>query len=228
MRVLTAQPTRAAQGTRVSVPLSAAARERVSRALAEGGVMAYPTETSYALGGNALHAGLVEAIYRLKGRERGKSLLVLVDGAAHLSPWVRDVPAAARLLMERFWPGPLTLVLWAGPALPAHLPDARGTVAVRWSPHPVVAELLRLGGTPLIGTSANRSGAPALHSAQAVLDAFPAEPLLAIDGGATAGGPPSTVLDATVWPFALVRAGAVPVAALRTALAAAHPGAGPS
>jgi tRNA threonylcarbamoyl adenosine modification protein (Sua5/YciO/YrdC/YwlC family) len=120
--------------------------------------------------------------------------------------------------MEALWPGPLTLVLRAGPALPRHLPDDRGTVAVRWSSHPVVADLLKLGGVPLIGTSANVSGTDALHDAYAVLDTFPLEPILAIDGGPTSGGPASTVLDMTVIPFAVVRLGAVPLSTLRAVL----------
>lgn len=212
-----------AAAERLTAPLAPPARERIRQALAAGRVIAFPTETSYALGGNALSAALVDAVYRLKGREPGKALPLLVDGAADLSRWVRDVPAAARALMVAFWPGPLTLVLRAGPELPAHLPDARGTIAVRWSPHPLVGELLALGGVPLIGTSANPSGTASLHTAEAVLRAFPGEPMLAVDGGPTPGGPASTVLDATVRPFALVREGAVPAAAIRAALSRAFP-----
>jgi L-threonylcarbamoyladenylate synthase len=213
---------------RLTLPLTEAARARVRRALEAGEVLTFPTETSYALGGNALSAALVAAVYRLKGRERGKPLPLLVDGAAGLERWARAVHPAAGVLIERFWPGPLTLVLRAGPALPAHLVDERGAVALRWSPHPAVAELLALGGVPLIGTSANRSGTPALHSVDAVLRAFPGAPLLALDGGPTSGGAPSTVLDATVVPFAVVREGAVSVAKLRAALAGVHPAAAPA
>ena len=213
---------------RISPPFTPRQRDAIRRALEWGRVMTYPTETSYALGGNALSAKVVEAIYRLKGRERGKRVLLLVDGSGDLSPWVRDVPEAARALMRALWPGALTLVLRAGADVPAHLKDERGTLAVRWSPHPVIAELLALGGVPLIGTSANRSGAPALNDADSVLRAFRAEPLLAIDGGAAAGGPPSTVLDATVLPFRIVREGALPRARLRERLASAFPDAVPA
>lgn len=200
----------------------------IRRALESGRVMAYPTESSYALGGNALIPALAEAIYRLKGRAGDKRLLLLVDGSGDLSRWVRDVPDAARMLMRALWPGPLTLVLRAAPRLPAHLPDERGAIALRWSPHPLIAELLAVGGVPLIGTSANVSGTPPLNDAAAVLRAFPAEPLLAIDGGPTAGAPPSTVLDTTVYPFRIVREGAVSRARLREALAPAFPDALPA
>jgi L-threonylcarbamoyladenylate synthase len=213
---------------RIAPPFNADHRSTIRRALERGRVMTYPTETSYALGGNALSPGLVDAIYRLKGRERRKRILLLVDGSGDLSPWVRDVPDAARVLMRVLWPGPMTLVLRGGPDLPAHLTDERGAIAVRWSPHPVVAELLAVSRVPLIGTSANRSGAPSLHDADSVLRAFRTAPLLAIDGGPTRGGPPSTVLDATVSPFLIVREGALSRTRLREAVASCCPDAFPA
>jgi L-threonylcarbamoyladenylate synthase len=202
----------------VTPPFGAPQRALLRQALREGRVLTFPTETTYALGGNALLPALVQSIYRLKGRDRDKPMLLLVDGSRGLADWVGGVPPGAAPLMERFWPGPLTLVFRAGPGLPPHLPDARGTVALRWSPHPLVAELLALGGAPLIGTSANRSGTPELTSAQAVLAAFPGEPILAVDGGPAPGGLPSTVLDVTERPFHVVRVGAVPVGEIRAAL----------
>jgi L-threonylcarbamoyladenylate synthase len=214
-------------GEVVASPFDAAARERIRNALSTGRVMTYPTETSYALGGNALSADLVDAIYRLKGRERGKSLLLLVDGAQDLRRWVHKVPPPVQSLIDAFWPGPLTLVLPASHDLPAYLSDSRGTIAVRWSSDPLVAELLALGGVPLIGTSANLSGTPALHAAQHVLHTFLTEPLLAVDGGPTSGGAPSTVLDTTVHPFALVREGAVPLDAIRAVLESQFPAESP-
>ncbi len=203
-------------------PFSSAQQALLRQTLRDGGVMTFPTETSYALGGNALSSTLVERIYRLKGRDPAKPMLLLADGSRGLADWVGGIPPGADVLMERFWPGPLTLVFSAGPGLPFHLPDTRGTVALRWSPHPIVAELLALGGVPLIGTSANRSGEPSLVSAQSVLAAFPGEPILAVDGGLTAGGLASTVLDVTVRPFRIVRPGALSAAAIRAALAPAY------
>lgn len=187
-------------------------------ALQAGEVMAYPTETSYALGGNALVPELTEAVFRLKGRPPDKALLLLVDGGAGLAGWVRSVPPVAEALMEHFWPGPLTLVFQAGPSMPPHLHDERGTVALRWSPHPLIGALLRLGGVPLIGTSANPSGRSALHSVDDVLAAFPSGVALALDGGHTSRGLPSTLVDTTVQPPAVLREGAIPRAALQVAL----------
>jgi L-threonylcarbamoyladenylate synthase len=211
----------------VAPPFGAVQREAIRQALHTGRVMTYPTETSYALGGNALSASLVESVYRLKGRNREKPMLLLVDAREGLQDWVGGIAPGAELLMQRFWPGPLTLVFHAGPSLPYHLPDARGTVALRWSPHPLVAELLAIGGVPLIGTSANRGGQPNLYTAQAVLQAFPGEPLLAVDGGPTAGGGTltggllSTVLDVSVRPFRLVRQGVISREAIAETLGAA-------
>jgi L-threonylcarbamoyladenylate synthase len=100
-------------------PFSAEDRTAVSRALAEGRLMTYPTETSYALGGNALDERLVERVFALKGRARKKAILLLVDGSAGLGDFARDVAPAALRLMEAFWPGPLTLVFHAAPGCPA-------------------------------------------------------------------------------------------------------------
>jgi L-threonylcarbamoyladenylate synthase len=188
--------------------------------------MAYPTETSFALGGNALLPETAEAVYGLKGRPRDKALLLLVDGSDGLAGLAAEVPAAARRLMERFWPGPLTLVVRAGPALPPRLADERGTVALRWSSHPVTAELLRLGGFPLIGTSANRSGRPSLYTVEAVLATFPEGIALAVDApcgpgraGASPGTSlPSTLVDVTVSPPRILREGAISAQAVAAAL----------
>lgn len=202
----------------VRYPWHEADAAQLRSALREGAVMTYPTETSYALGGNALLPEATAAVFALKGRPREKAVLLLVDGSDGLTGWVREVTPTAAALMEHFWPGPLTLVFAAGPNLPPHLVDERGTVALRWSPHAVIAALLRLGGAPLIGTSANRSGGPPLHTVDDVLGAFPEGVHLAVDGGRTSGGPPSTLVDTTVAPARVLREGAVPRVALQAAL----------
>jgi L-threonylcarbamoyladenylate synthase len=202
----------------VRYPWDATTAAELRQALHAGAVMTYPTETSYALGGNALLPEVTAAVQALKGREETKALLLLVDGAEGLTGWVREVTPAAAALMEHFWPGPLTLVFEAGPTLPPHLADARGTVALRWSPHPLVAALLRLGGVPLIGTSANASGAPPRHTVGDVLAHFPRGLALALDGGRAPGGAPSTLVDTTTAPPRVLREGAVPRAALQAAL----------
>jgi L-threonylcarbamoyladenylate synthase len=204
--------------TRLVPPFSDNARRTLVRALTRGAVMTYPTETSYALGGNALDSELCAKVIALKGRAEGKALLLLIGSENAVGGFASEVHPAARVLMGRFWPGALTLVFQASPNAPPHLVDARGTIALRWSPHPVPRELLEIGGVPLIGTSANRAGEPALCSASEVLAAFPGAITLAIDGGLAPGGAPSTVLDTTVVPFRILREGALPKARIQATL----------
>lgn len=179
--------------------------------------MTYPTETAYALGGNALAPGVADAVFRLKGRPRDKALLLLIGGREGVERLTREVAPAAEALMARFWPGALTLVFHAGPGLAPHLADRRGTVALRWSSHPSTEALLRLAGDPLIGTSANLGGAPNPLSLAEVLTSFPWGLDLAVDGGAIAPGPPSTLLDTTVTPFRLLRRGVISLESLQQA-----------
>ena len=181
-------------------------------------MLTYPTETSYALGGNALDPALCAKVRALKGRPDNKPLLLLIGSEDAVAVLAQEVHPAARVLMERFWPGALTLVFRATANAPPHLVDSRGTLALRWSPHPVLRELIEIGGAPLIGTSANRAGEPAMCSASEVLAAFPGGVELAIDGGRAPGGMPSTLLDTTVVPFRILREGALPKARIQATL----------
>ena len=129
-----------AKGGVVLFPFASRQRKVVAQALAEGRVMSYPTETSYALGGNAMDSALAAEIFRLKGRKGAKALLLLIDGEDQAQELGEGIDPAAQALMRACWPGALTLVVPATPGLPAHLRDGRDTVALRHSPHPVVAE----------------------------------------------------------------------------------------
>jgi len=204
----------------------------IRRALHEGAVMTYPTETAYALGGNALLPNLADAVFRLKLRPLDKPLLLLIGGKEDVARLTREAAsdsarAAVEALMTRCWPGPLTLVFNAAPGLAPHLADRRGTVALRWSSHPCTEALLRLGGVPLIGTSANTSGGPTPHSLDEVLASFPGGIDLAVDGGTMHPGPPSTLLDTTVTPFRLLREGVISREALQEAAGMEIPAAPP-
>ena len=196
---------------------AAASEAAVRRALREGAVMTYPTETAYALGGNALAPGVTDAVFRLKQRHRDQALLLLIGGREDVERLTRETAPAAEALMNRFWPGPLTLVFHAAAGLAPHLADQRGTVALRWSSHPCTQTLLGLGGDPLIGTSANLSGAPNPLSLADVLASFPGGIDLAVDGGPIAPGLPSTLLDTTLLPFRLLRQGVISREALEEA-----------
>jgi len=166
----------------------ASCEESVCRALREGSLMTYPTETAYALGGNALSPAVADAVFRLKGRSRDKALLLLIGGREDVERLTREVAPAAEALMTRCWPGPLTLVFHAAPGLASHLASRRDTVALRWSSHPCTEALLALGRVPLFGTSANPSGAPNPLSLAGVLGSFPGGIELAVDGGEEPSG----------------------------------------
>jgi L-threonylcarbamoyladenylate synthase len=190
---------------------SPAALTTAADVLRGGGIVAFPTETFYGLGAAALHAAAVRRIVEVKGRPEGKPLLVLVDSIAMVYAVALTLSAEARALMARYWPGALTLVLRARPEVPDAVTAGSGTVGVRLSPHPVARALVHALGAPVTAPSANRSGGPAPTTAAQVLADFRDRIDLVLDGGPTAGGEPSTVLDVTVDPPRLVRAGAVRV-----------------
>lgn len=176
-----------------------------------GELVAFPTETFYGLGVNALDSRAVARVFAVKGRPESKPLLVLVDSvkmAESLTPEVSDL---ARRLMATHWPGPLTLVFKAAPELPAELTAGTGTVGIRMPSHPVALGLVRAARLPVTAPSANPSGAEPPITARAVRQYFEGKIHLILDGGPTPGGPPSTVLDVSVSPPRLVRAGAIDV-----------------
>lgn len=173
-----------------------------------GGIVAFPTETFYGLGAAALEPAAVRRVFALKGRPQSKPLIVLVDSVAMVET-VADVPAAARPLMARHWPGPLTLVLRARPIVPAAVTAGTGTVGVRFSPHPVARGLVSALGAPVTAPSANPAGLEPPTTAAGARGHFDGAIELILDGGPTVGGAPSTVLDVTADPPRLVRAGAL-------------------
>jgi L-threonylcarbamoyladenylate synthase len=185
-------------------------------ALAAGSVVAFPTETFYGLGADPRSPSALRRVLRIKGRGEGdKPLLLLVSSIDQLAPWVGDLPRDFDRLAARFWPGPLTLVLPAAPALPPSLVGPGGGVAMRITSHPLARRLIDAWGGALTGTSANRSGAPPAADAVAVGTAL--GPLLGaiVDGGSTPGGQPSSLLDLCGPTPRLLREGAVTAAALR-------------
>lgn len=189
------------------------ALRRAAAVLRAGGLVGFPTETFYGLGAAALDAAAVRRIFQAKGRPESKPLLVLVDSPAMVETLAVEVPDAARRMMAKHWPGPLTLVLRAGPAVPLEVTAGTGTVGVRLSSHPVARGLVRELAGPVTAPSANRSGAEPPTTAAAVLRDFEGIVTLVLDAGPTAGGLPSTVLDLTVEPARVIRQGAIRVSA---------------
>lgn len=181
-----------------------------------GGVVAIPTESSYGLGASPFYTNALERLCRLKGRSDDKPILVLIAEPAQVDLLVREIPPAARLLMEAFWPGPLTIVLPAKASLPAALTAGTGSVGVRCTAYAPLANLLRVTG-PLTGTSANRSGDPPAQTAETVQTILGSEIAAILDAGTALSGLPSTVVDARA-PVTLIREGPVTRAALMAVL----------
>jgi L-threonylcarbamoyladenylate synthase len=173
------------------------------------GLVAFPTETFYGLGADALVPAAVTRVFQVKGRPETKPLLVLVASLAMVESLAEGIPSQARAAIDRHWPGPLTLVFRARPGAGTALTAGTGTIGVRMPGHPVALALVRAAGVPVTAPSANRSGAPPPTTAGQVLAAFEGAIDVVLDGGPTAGGPPSTIVDMTVDPPVLLRAGAV-------------------
>jgi L-threonylcarbamoyladenylate synthase len=207
-----ADAARAARARRVVVDPRAPAGEPVAeaaRCLRGGGLVAFPTETFYGLGADALDARAVDGVFRAKGRPADKPLLVLVDSVAMAEAVAAEIPPRARRLMDRHWPGPLTLILVARPTLPPALTASTGTIGLRIPGHAVAAALVRAAGRPVTAPSANPHGEPSPRTAEDVLAGLGDRVDLVLDGGPTAGGPASTLLDLTGPRPRLLRPGAV-------------------
>lgn len=192
----------------------AAAIERAAAVLRGGGLVAFPTETVYGLGADALDPAAVAGIFAAKGRPADNPLIVHVADAAAVRPLVTAVTPAAAALMS-FWPGPLTLVLPRAPAVPDATTAGQPTVALRVPAHPAALALLRACGRPIAAPSANRSGRPSPTSAQHVLVDLGGVVDVILDGGPTQVGLESTVVDCTRAAPVVLRVGGLPIEALR-------------
>jgi L-threonylcarbamoyladenylate synthase len=180
-----------------------------SKVILSGGVVAVPTESFYGLAVHALNAKAIERLFAVKGRREDNPLLILLASGETLGSYVTEVSDRAWKLMERFWPGGLTMVFFADPILPPSLTAGTGKIGVRLSSHPVPRALAEAVGAPITGTSANRSGEPSCSTAEEVMEAVGEDIDLILDGGRTPGGKGSTVLDVTEDPPVVLREGIV-------------------
>jgi L-threonylcarbamoyladenylate synthase len=183
--------------------------QKAAQVIHEGGVVAVPTESFYGLAVHALDEKAIERLFAVKRRREDNPVLILIPSKEGLSSYVTEASEKTRKLMERFWPGGLTMVFFAGPILPRSLTAGTGKIGVRLSSHPVPTELARAVGAPITGTSANRSGRPSCSTAEEVMEALGEDIDLILDGGKTAGGKGSTVLDVTTDPPVVLREGIV-------------------
>lgn len=166
----------------------------------KGGIVAFPTETVYGLGADFLNKQAIDRIFKVKKRPKGKPLTVQIQDISSLKELACDIPAFAYQLMNRFWPGPLTLVLRA---------KEKGTIGVRIPNNRVARSLIKASQTPLVVPSANLSGEPAAQTADEVLQTFDGLIEMVIDAGRVELGVASTVADLSVSPYRILRKGAI-------------------
>ncbi|OIJ92634.1 L-threonylcarbamoyladenylate synthase [Streptomyces monashensis] len=183
--------------------------EKAAGVLRTGGLVALPTETVYGLGANAEDPAAVARIFQVKGRPPSHPLIVHIGSADRLDDWVQDVPPAARLLAEHFWPGPLTLVLRRGRRVPLEATGGLQTVAVRVPDHPVALALLSAFGGGITAPSANRFGSVSPTTADHVRAELGDGVDMVLDGGPCEVGVESTIVDATGDAPVILRPGGV-------------------
>ncbi len=177
--------------------------------LKKGGIVAFPTDTVYGLGCDALRRSAVEQIYKVKRRSRHLPLPLLLSDMSQVTDVAKPLSGIALSLARRFWPGALTLVLAKSDSLPLYL-SSSGTVAVRIPNHPVCLALIQGIGGPLVGTSANVSGSYSPSTADEVRQQLGDEIDLIIDGGTCPGGQESTIVDVTSMVPRILRQGVIP------------------
>lgn len=203
------------------VPATSSNLDAAAARLAAGGLVAFPTETVYGLGADAANAAAVASIYATKGRPSDHPLIVHV-GSLPAAAWWADLPAGALRLAERFWPGPLTLIVPRRPDAPAFACANQATVGLRCPSHPVAQGLLArfhaLGGRGVAAPSANRFGRISPTRARHVADDLGEHAPPILDGGDAEVGIESTIVDLTRAAAVLLRPGAIAVDALADAL----------
>mgnify|MGYP003414734821 FL=1 len=171
--------------------------EQAGKLIAEGELVAFPTETVYGLGGDALDPDASRRIYAAKGRPSDNPLIVHIADFDDMKRVAREVPEQAKKLADAFWPGPLTMIVWKSDAVPEATTGGMQTVAVRMPNHPVALELIRRSGCLIAAPSANTSGRPSPTEAQHVAEDLSGKIAMILDGGPVGIGIESTIIDLT-------------------------------
>ncbi|MBP7341208.1 MAG: L-threonylcarbamoyladenylate synthase [Smithellaceae bacterium] len=183
--------------------------DRAASLIHAGGALAYPTETFYGLGVDALNEAAVERLFAIKGRGFNRPVSVIIGHTDQLAGLVGAISEAAQKLMDAFWPGPLTIVLAAADGIPARLTAGTGRIGVRLSSHEFARRLALATGKPITATSANLSGAPECRDAQAVQDQIGDRIDAVVDLDEKGGSVGSTIVDATGPRLVILRPGLV-------------------
>ncbi len=190
--------------------------QQAASVIKKGGLVAFPTETVYGLGANALNKKAVSKIFKAKGRPGDNPLIVHIASLSQLNELVKSVPKDAKVLMKAYWPGPLTLIFKKKPLVPSNVTAGLETVAVRMPSHPVALALIKSAGLPIAAPSANLSGSPSPTEGKHVIDDLMGRVPIIIDSGKTDIGLESTVLDITKKPFTILRPGGISFESLNT------------
>jgi L-threonylcarbamoyladenylate synthase len=204
--------------TQHSSPIDRAAIDQAVQVLRAGGLVAFPTETVYGLGGDASSLSAVRKIYSAKGRPRNHPLIVHLHSIAQAADWARDIPPAAERLAQRYWPGPLTLVLKRAAAVNELVTGGQDTIALRVPSHPVARALLEAFGGGIAAPSANRFGRVSATTAEHVRAEFGSVVDCVLDGGPADVGIESTIVDVSGAHPALLRPGSITVHDIETTL----------
>jgi len=195
--------------TLIEHKISESALKHIIDSLIKGAVIGYPTETVYGLGCNAYNTKAVEKIYKLKGRYYSLPLIVLIDDTSTVHKLTKDIPEVAEVLMNAFWPGPLTIIFKASESVPELLNAGKGTIGLRISSDPVCKHLLERFKKPLVSTSANPTGCKPATSAKELKKYFGSGIDIIIDSGPRNKELTSTILDVSGKDLKVKREGAI-------------------
>lgn len=192
--------------------------EEAAEIIKKGGLVGIPTETVYGLGANGLNGDAVANIFLAKGRPQDNPLILHIPQADWLERYCKDIPASAYLLAEKFWPGPLTMILPRRDIVPDVVTAGMDTVGMRCPAHDLCREIIRLADVPVAAPSGNTSGRPSPTTAQHMLEDMEGKIDAIVDGGACHVGLESTIIDLTCNPPRLLRPGGITLEQLRAVL----------
>ena len=186
--------------------------------LLAGGVIAFPTDTFYGLGVDPFNREAVNRIFELKGREKNKPLILLISSRVQLETMVKEITPAHSALIQKFWPGPLTLLFKPGSVIPENVSAESNRIGIRQPGNTMTRNLISALGQPITAPSANLSGESSPITAKQVQQSFGNRVDLIIDGGTCQVGRPSTLVDAVEMPVQLVRQGVIAFSEIEMAL----------
>lgn len=196
--------------------------EKAAKIIKQGGLVAMPTETVYGLAADAMNAQAVKSIFKAKGRPSDNPLIVHIYDISQVDSLVKSFPQKAKKLCEKFWPGPLTIILPKSDLVPNEISPGLDTVAIRMPAHPSALALIKAAGTPVAAPSANLSGSPSPVTAQHVKNDLDGKIDGILDGGRCSVGLESTVITLVKEPPVLLRPGAVTVEEIEAVIGKIH------